>query len=127
MRVPEVQELANLTVKELINLTNLTIKKVEWNSMDTLGFTLSNGEYCEAGSLYKVEESHTFDQNKKITKVECIIYQNECDILQINFYSGQETLVQVGMKYDEYVEAYRGRVESFEIAADEQLIGAELY
>ncbi len=46
--------------------------------------------------------------------------------MRINFYSGQETLVQVGA-YDEIVEAYRGRVESFEIAADEQLIGAELY
>jgi hypothetical protein len=43
VRVPEVQELANLTVKELINLTNLTIKKVEWRLMDTLIFTLSNG------------------------------------------------------------------------------------
>ncbi len=32
VRVPEVQELANLTVKELINLTNLTIKKVEWTA-----------------------------------------------------------------------------------------------
>jgi hypothetical protein len=27
-RMPKVQELANLTVKELINLTNLTIKSV---------------------------------------------------------------------------------------------------
>ncbi len=44
----------------------------------------------------------------------------------MNFYSGQETLVQVGVD-DGYVKAFGGRVESFEIAADEQLIGAELY
>jgi hypothetical protein len=50
VRVPEVQELANLTVKELLNLTNLIIKKVEWKRYSTLSFTLSNGEYCTAGS-----------------------------------------------------------------------------
>ncbi len=44
----------------------------------------------------------------------------------MNFYSGQETLLKVGDN-DEYVKNYGGRVESFEIAADEQLIGAELY
>ncbi len=60
-RVPEVQELANLAVKELINLTNLTIKKVEWKKYLKLGFTLSNGEYCEAGSSRRVHENHTFD------------------------------------------------------------------
>ncbi len=49
MRVPEVQDFANLTVKELINLTNLTIKKVEWNDLYTLSLTLSNGEYCAVG------------------------------------------------------------------------------
>jgi len=44
----------------------------------------------------------------------------------INFYSGQETLVQVG-EPDWYVNINGGRVEIFEIADDEQLIGAELY
>ena len=38
------QELANLTVKELINLTNITIKKVEWDGNLNFRFTLSNGE-----------------------------------------------------------------------------------
>jgi hypothetical protein len=45
----------------------------------------------------------------------------------MNFYSGQETLVQVGEGDEYYVEEYGGIVETFEIAADEQLIGAELY
>ncbi len=44
----------------------------------------------------------------------------------INFYSGQETLVKVGWD-DKYVKNDCGRVEIFEIAADEQLIGAELH
>ncbi len=98
-----------------------------FSSIFTLEITLSNGESCTAGSTYKVNSSHTFDQNKKITKVECIIYQNEYAILQINFYSGQETLAKVGMDDQDYIKQYGGRVESFEIAPDEQLIGAELY
>ena len=44
----------------------------------------------------------------------------------MNFYSGKETLVQLG-RDDDYVKKWGGRVEIFEIAADEQLIGAELY
>ncbi len=103
----------------------LYFNKVEWYSIYTLSFTLSNGEYCTAGSE-KVNESHTFDQNKKITKVEVIIGKDEKDILQINFYSGQETLVQVGHDDDFAVKINGGRVESFEIEDDEQLIGCEL-
>ncbi len=63
VRVPEVQELANLTVKELINLTNLTIKKIEWFAIFTLSFTLSNGDSCIAGSENMVIENHTFYPN----------------------------------------------------------------
>ncbi len=44
-------------------------------------------------------------------------------IIRINFYSGKETLVQVGEDDNNKV---NGVKESFEIAADEQLIGAEL-
>ncbi len=55
-----------------------------------------------------------------------IIRKNEDWIIRINFYSGTETLVQVGWNDDE-VKKYGGRMETFEIAADEQLIGAELY
>jgi hypothetical protein len=58
--------------------------------------------------------------------VEVIINKNEDVIIRINFYSGTETLVQVGYPYD-VVKEVGGRMETFEIAADEQLIGAELY
>ncbi len=43
----------------------------------------------------------------------------------MNFYSGQEILVQVGQS-DYWVKRIGGRREYFEIAADEQLIGAQL-
>ncbi len=46
--------------------------------------------------------------------------------MRINFYSGQERLVLVGNEHDYFVKVFSGRVEIFEIAADERLIGAEL-
>ncbi len=46
--------------------------------------------------------------------------------MSINFYSGQEILVQVGW-IDEYVKRKGGNVESFEISSDEQLIGCKLH
>ena len=51
--------------------------------------------------------------------------KDEKYIYKINFYSGQERLVGVGWS-DELVKYHKGRVEIFEIAADERLIGAEL-
>ncbi len=57
-----------------------------------------------------------------------IINNDETAIMRTNFYSGDELLVQTGYDNDDdRVKRYGGRVESFEIAADEQLIGAELY
>ena len=52
---------------------------------------------------------------------------NEYLIIQIKFFSGEEVLCEVGID-DEILESHNivGRVESFEIAADEQLIGCEL-
>jgi hypothetical protein len=47
-------------------------------------------------------------------------------IIKINFYSGKERLVKVGHD-DDFVEVYGGRVESFDIADGEQLIGCELH
>ncbi len=58
--------------------------------------------------------------------MEVIIDKDELNFCRINFYSGTETLVKVGWD-DDYVEEYGGRMETFEITADEQLIGAELY
>ncbi len=47
-------------------------------------------------------------------------------IVRIDFYSGQEILAKVGMNDDGYMNQFDGRVEKFEIADDEQLIGCEL-
>ena len=51
------------------------------------------------------------------------MYEHSID--QINFYSGEEKLVRVGSD-DEEVKELGGRVESFDIADDERLIGCEL-
>ena len=57
--------------------------------------------------------------------VKVIIDKGNRDIIQINFYSGDERLVAVGEKdYD--VKPYIGRIEVFRIAEDEQLIGCKL-
>ena len=50
-----------------------------------------------------------------------IIERDEEYILRINLYSGQEILLKVGWEDDMFCTA--GRVEFFEIAADERLIG----
>ncbi len=55
------------------------------------------------------------------------MHKNESIIIRMNFYSGRKILLKVGMDNDKYVKKHGGRVEIFEIAADEQLIGAELY
>ena len=54
------------------------------------------------------------------------MYDDESGIAQINFYSAQELLCEVGWDDDFVKMVGGGRVITFEIAADEQLIGAEL-
>ena len=46
--------------------------------------------------------------------------------LQINFFSGEELLVKVGVDDDLAVNTVRGRSEIFEIDEDEELIGCAL-
>ena len=87
---------------------------------------MNQGESVKSGTSSDFNKSHTFDQSKKITKIVTIVDENETCIMQIKFYSGEEVLCRVGNK-DGHWALDDGRVESFEIAADEQLIGAELY
>ena len=54
------------------------------------------------------------------------MYDDESGIRQINFFSGEEVLCRLAAS-DDWVKNNGGRVVKFEIAADEQLIGAELY
>ena len=67
-----------------------------------------------------------FDQTRKITRIKVKVYKDELSIPQISFYSGTRELFTVGAE-DGYVE-YNGlgRVETFEIADDERLIGCHL-
>ena len=83
----------------------------------SFGIVLSDGETCRAG-VQHFKHSHTFDPKKKITKVEMIINQYEIWIIRINFYSGTQTLIKVGMD-DEYIKFNGNRVETFDIADDE--------
>ena len=91
---------------------------------NTIGFTLNDGQTCKAGTE-DCNKSHSFDPTKKITKIEVIIYKHEKMIMQINFYHHQQRLVKVGYG-DGGVKTWGGRVELFEIADDEQLIGCKL-
>ena len=115
----------SLAKKSLQELRDLTITQVQWQSNATLGFTLNDGQTCKAGS-YDFDKSYTVDPDKNITSIQVIIKKNESGIVQINFYSGEERLVKVGCDDDDYVEEDERRKETFEIAADEQLIGCEL-
>jgi hypothetical protein len=101
---------------------------VQWNSsyVSTLGITINNGESVKSGSTYNFKTSHTFDQSEKITRIVTTIAKNEWLIMQINFFSGEELLCTMGER-DYWAKRNGGRVVTFEIAADEQLIGAELY
>ena len=94
---------------------------MQWFTFKTLGFTLSDGQTCKAGTQNECNKSHTFDTSKKITWVECIIWRDEWTILQINFYHYQQRLVQVGIPDDNFVKISNGagRIEVFEIADDE--------
>ena len=126
-----VPDIAKLKDKSLEELRNLGIHQVQWESSGllTLGFTLTDGESCKSGATRDFECSHTFDQSKKITRIKTIIHSNENDILQINFFAGEQLLCKLGCHDDDLVKYYgvKDRVVTFEIAADEQLIGCELY
>ncbi len=54
-----------------------------------------------------------------------ILDEYDVKIIRINFYSGKQTLAKVGMS-DDVVKKSGDRVEKFEIAEDERLIGCEL-
>jgi hypothetical protein len=125
MKTVSIPDMTPFAVKSLQDIKNLKITKVEWTS-SSLFITLIDGQTCRAGTKYFWCESHIFDPFKKITRVEVIINKDEDLIIRINFYSGKETLVKVGTFDNSYVETFGLRVESFEIADDEQLIGCKL-
>ena len=121
-----VPDQARFVDKTLEEIKDLRISQVQWYANRTLGFTLTDEQSCKTGTYRDIKDSHVFNPTKKITKIDCIIDNNEDWIIRINFYSGQERLVTVGLS-DEDVEDFGGRVETFEIADYEQLIGCELY
>ena len=121
--IPNMLELGNKSAEEL---KNLVITKVNWKwFIRTLSLTLNDSQTCLIGTL-DCDKSHFFDLSKKITKIESIINKFETMICQINFYHNGERLVEVGRTGESFVSKHGGRVEVFDIAEDEQLIGCEL-
>ena len=92
--------------------------------LETFGLILNNGQTCSAGTSV-CDKSYIFDPSKKITKIVCIDRNDEVHIAQINFFSGEDRLVAVGTD-DENAKQFCEKVEVFEIADDEQLIGCKL-
>ena len=95
-------------------------------AIGTLGVTFNDGKSVKSGTHFDFDYSHVFDQSKKITKIVTTV-KDEVGIMQINFFSGEEVLCRLGEEDDGHWSLDGGRVVTFEIAADEQLIGAELY
>ena len=107
----------------LQKIRNLAITKVQWNcnlSNLTLGFTLSDGKTCRAGTSFDFDRRYVFKQSKKITKIVTTIDRNEYSIQQIKFFSGEKLLCEVGHDDDSYtMKNCAGRVVAFEITDDE--------
>ena len=121
----KVQNSADISNQSLQELRNLAITQVSWNDIFNIEFTLSNGQFCNAGTDFRYDQNHFFDFREKITRIEVIIMKNELSICQMNFYHNQQRLVAVGYP-DDFVEGMGGRVEVFEIGEDERLIGCKL-
>ena len=79
-----VPNIPTLGVKNFEKLRNLTIEKVQWEDIFTLGFTLNDGQSCKVGNHYDFKLSHTFDPNKKITRIEVWINKIETWVYQTN-------------------------------------------
>ena len=92
----QVPDKARLLDKTLEEIRDLRISQVQWYANRTLGITLSDNQFCKTGTYRDIKDSHFFDPTKKITKIECIIDNNEDWIIRTNFYSGKERLVAMG-------------------------------
>ena len=119
------ETLAEKTWKELRGLTISTAFWNLWGNEKYAIFKLNDGQFCQINyqdDISKFEPN--FDQTKKITKIDSVMRFDDYRIIQMNFYHQQQKLFSLGM-YDDYYESEggAGRVEVFEIADDEQLIG----
>ena len=100
---------------------------MKWYANATIGFTLNNEQSITSGTEHPLDECHTFDEAKKITKIETIIDNIEWSICQIHFYHNEERLRRVGLSDDKVKSlGSKIRTEVFKIADDEQLIGCRL-
>ena len=114
-------EMTRLEENSWQELRNLTITQVQWDGVETIGFTINDSQDCKVGPD-DFEATHTFDPSKKISKIVVIIDDPEFEIMQINFYHRKQIIVKLGWS-DKKVKKRGKRREVFEIGDDEKLIG----
>ena len=73
-------EMTRLEENSWQELRNLTITQVQWDGVETIGFTINDSQDCKVGPD-DFEATHTFDPSKKITRVEVIIHEIETKFL----------------------------------------------
>ena len=80
-------DMALIRTMTLDQLTKLTITKVQWyqDYCHILGFTMSDGQTCKAGTNCDYNNSFDFCADIKIVKVEFFL-TNDKYMGQINFY-----------------------------------------
>ena len=72
--LPDLKTFSNITLQ---SLRKLHITQVSWNDIFNIEFTLSNGQFCNAGTDFRYDQNHFFDFREKITRIEVIINRNE--------------------------------------------------
>ena len=116
---PDMAIIGGMTLEQI---NNLTITKVQWfqDHVYTLGFTLSDGQTCRAGTSNNYNNSFDFPADQKIVKVEVILHATTW-IGQIIFYGKDSILKKLGS--DKFA---TGPKKTFMIGENERLIGCEL-
>ena len=91
--LPKIPDIAEKSLQQLIDLR---ITQIWWFGDWSLGFILSDGQSYKANKFDNAQKRYTFDQTKKITRVEVIIMKDNGYMIRINFISGTETIVKIG-------------------------------
>jgi len=119
-------DLSALVSKAVIESTQIQVKTIKYTSdkgSKVIGFemTLGDGTRIKAGR----ETTSTVQLPENLYKIETILTTDENEIYQIKF-SGSSGVITIG-KTDTTGKYGPGRVETFNLAEGEELIGSKLY
>lgn len=108
-------------------LRGLKLAKIQTCNPDgdwitSLVMTLNDGQSCKAGTTYAVNNTYSFTPSAVIRDVEIHIHASEDVISNLVFIFQDGTRKRFGAE----IYLGRGRVETYSLGVDEQLIGAEL-